>query len=132
MESHSTSVLIADDNNISLELLRGILASLGYSNIKRAKDGEAVLKFYGDEKPEVIFLDINMPGKNGLDTLKDLREINPNAFVVMVTGESSAENIQQSLARGAQGFVVKPYSAGRIKDVLEKYQKSKQPSAASA
>lgn len=129
METYNTSVLVVDDSAISLDLLKGILTNLGYSNIKRIKDGNAALASYQEEKFELIFLDINMPQKSGLEILKEIRAINPQAFVIMVSGESSATNIQQSLALGAQGFVVKPYSAARIKDVLDKYQKTKQPQA---
>ncbi len=119
------SILIADDNHISLDLLKGILANLGYSNIQRYKDGNAALAAYQKEKSDILFLDINMPVLNGLETLKEIRAITPNAFVVIVSGESSAGNIKESLTGGAQGFVVKPFSAARIKDVLDKYQKAK-------
>lgn len=125
METYSTSVLIADDNSLSLDLLKGILGRLGYANVASAKDGNAALAAFQENRHQVLFLDINMPGKSGLETMKEIRAINPDAFVVMVSGESSAANIQQSLALGAQGFVVKPYGPARIKDVLEKYQKNK-------
>jgi two-component system chemotaxis response regulator CheY len=127
MSTYSTSVLIVDDNHISLDLLNGILSTLGYANVKRLREGNMALASYQEEKPEVIFLDINMPQKSGLEILQEIHAVEPKAFVVMVSGESSAANIQKSLALGAQGFVVKPYSAARIKDVLDKYQKQSGP-----
>lgn len=125
LETFNDSVLIADDNHVSLDLLKGILASLGYHGVLRFKDGKAALESYRNEKADILFLDINMPVMNGLEVLKEIRSIHADAFVVMVSGESSAHNIKECLALGAQGFVVKPYSASRIKDVLDKYRKSK-------
>lgn len=126
MENNNAAVLIADDNLISLDLLKGILANMGYADIKAVTNGDAAIENYRQEKPDILFLDINMPAKSGLETLKEIRAIDPKAFVVIVSGESSAANIQQSLALGAQGFVVKPYSQARIKDVLDKYRKLKE------
>ncbi|MBI1891942.1 MAG: response regulator [Burkholderiales bacterium] len=125
METNSDSVLIADDNHISLDLLKGLLASLGYVDIKCVMDGDAAIASYQGKKSDILFLDINMPVKSGLDTLKEIRAVDPNAFVVIVSGECSAANIQQSLALGAQGFVVKPYSVSRVKEALDKYRKGK-------
>jgi two-component system chemotaxis response regulator CheY len=125
MKTYSDSVLIADDNHVSLDLLKGILASLGYHAIQRFKDGKSALTSYQNEKSDILFLDINMPLMSGLEVLKEVRALDPQAFVVIVSGESSADNIKECLMHGAQGFVVKPYSASRIKDVLDKYQKAK-------
>jgi len=117
------SVLIADDNVVSLELLRGILVNFGCRNIQKCRDGKDAIAAYEKEKSDVLFLDIEMPEMNGLDTLKAIREIDPDAFVAIVSGETSITNIQQSLALGAQGFIVKPYSPSRVQEILDKYQK---------
>jgi len=123
--SFTDSVIIADDHHISLDLLKGIIISLGYSKIRRYKDGKAALDGYKAETSDILFLDINMPELSGLEMLKEIRSLNPDAFIVIISGESSASNIKESLTNGAQGFVVKPFRAERIKDVLDKYQKIK-------
>lgn len=131
MSQPKPSILIADDNTVSLDLLRGILVNLGCRNIQKYRNGKEAVEAYKKEKSDVLFLDIEMPEMNGLDTLKAIREINPDAFVAIVSGETSITNIQKSLALGAQGFIVKPYSPSRIKEVLDKYQKL-HPSSESA
>lgn len=123
MEQRKPSILIADDNAVSLDLLKGILANLGCRNIQKVRNGMDAVDAYKLEKSEVLFLDIDMPEMNGLETLKAIREINPDAFVAIVSGETSLTNIQTSLELGAQGFIVKPYSPSRVQEVLDKYLK---------
>jgi two-component system, chemotaxis family, chemotaxis protein CheY len=117
------SILIVDDNAVSLDLLRGILVHFGCRNIQKFRSGKEAIDAYKTEQSDVLFLDIEMPEMNGLETLTAIRKINPEAFVAIVSGETSATNIQKSLALGAQGFIVKPYSPSRVQEVLDKYQK---------
>jgi two-component system chemotaxis response regulator CheY len=123
LDKPKPSILIADDNAVSLDLLRGILANFGCRNIQKFRNGKDAIDAYKTEQSDVIFLDIDMPEMSGLETLKAIRVINPAAFVAIVSGETSITNIQQSLELGAQGFIVKPYSASRVQEVLDKYQK---------
>ncbi|MGZ3157550.1 MAG: response regulator [Burkholderiaceae bacterium] len=123
MSQPKPSILIADDNVVSLELLRGILVNFGCRNIQKYRNGKDAVEAYKNEQSDVLFLDIEMPEMNGLETLKAIRAINPDAFVAIVSGETSITNIQESLSSGAQGFVVKPYSPSRIQEILDKYQK---------
>jgi two-component system chemotaxis response regulator CheY len=117
------SILIADDNAVSLDLLKSILVNFGCRNIRKSRNGREAVDTYKIEKSDVVFLDIDMPEMTGLETLKAIREINPDTFVAIVSGETSIDNIQNSLKLGAQGFIVKPYSPSRVQEVLDKYQK---------
>jgi two-component system, chemotaxis family, chemotaxis protein CheY len=117
------SILIVDDNAVSLDLLRGILVNFGCRNIQKCRNGKEAIDAYKIEQSDVLFLDIEMPEMNGLETMTAIREINPDAFIAIVSGETSVTNIQKSLALGAQGFIVKPYSPSRVQEVLDKYQK---------
>lgn len=123
MEQAKPSILIVDDNAVSLDLLRGILVNAGCRTIQKFRSGKEAIDAYKTEKSDVVFLDIEMPEMNGLETMKAIREIDPDAFVAIVSGETSVANIQKSLALGAQGFIVKPYSPSRVHEVLEKYKK---------
>jgi two-component system chemotaxis response regulator CheY len=70
-----------------------------------------------------------MPDQDGLSVLREIRKQDPKAIVIMVTGVGSAANVTESLQLGAAGFVIKPYSARRIIDSLEKFSAlSGQPS----
>lgn len=115
-------VLIADDVKIMRNLLKSTLAGLNCEVVCELGNGEKVLSAIQECKPDVVFLDINMPGRNGLDVLKDIREVDPDIFVAIVSGHSNFENVKLSIDRGANGFVVKPITMPRLQEIISKYQ----------
>jgi two-component system chemotaxis response regulator CheY len=118
---NNLSVLIADDLPMMRQLLASILRSLGVTQIDEVSNGDDVVAAYHNKPPDLLFLDISMPVKNGLETLKEIIAIAPNAFVAMVTAHSSIDHVKSSLELGAKGFVVKPYSMGKIEDILKTF-----------
>ena len=116
-------VLIADDTGPSRELLAAILRNLaGPLKIREARNGTEALALWKDLRPRVTLLDIDMPGLDGLSALQQIRTLDPKAFVAMVSGRSSIDNVKQALSLGAAGFVIKPYSPQRIDDLLQRYR----------
>lgn len=120
--SSEIKILIADDISAMRAILKKVLREYGYENVEEASNGDDLLyKFNFYKNYQLVMLDINMPIKNGIDTLKEIREIDPNVFVVMVSADSSVENIKATLALGVNGFVVKPYTAAKISGVIQKF-----------
>jgi len=64
-----------------------------------------------------------MPGISGLKTLQEIKMLNADAFVVMVSSHSSAENVKQAISCGVDGFIAKPYNHNKISEFLAKYRK---------
>lgn len=91
--------------------------------MREARNGQEALAMWQTSRPRVTFLDIDMPEMDGLATLAQIRQQQPDAFVAIVSGRSSTDNVRAALTNGASGFVVKPYKPQRILDVLERYQK---------
>jgi two-component system chemotaxis response regulator CheY len=120
--THRCDFLIADDTGASREILAALLrqACPGVS-IREARDGADAVNRWKEWRPRVTFLDIDMPGQNGLSVLQAIRSAQPDAFVAMVSGLSSADNVRQALSMGASGFIVKPFKPQRLIDVLERY-----------
>ena len=119
----SMNVLVVDDVQVMRSLLISSLRMLNIHNVQEAHDAQSALKIFSKGKIDIVFLDINMPDVNGLELIKQLRSLNPSVFTIMVSGESSLDNVKQSLALGAKGFIVKPYTSGRIKAMIDKYKK---------
>ncbi len=116
-------VLIADDTGASRELLAGILRNfVGQLNLREARNGTDALRLWRDFNPRITLLDIDMPGMDGLEALKQIRSEKPDAFVAMVSAGSSIETVKKALSLGASGYVVKPYKPQRIVDLLAKYR----------
>ncbi len=115
------SILIIDDDSSSRELLITILRNLEYSVIKTAHDGSVAMRIYGNFNPSIVFLDIEMPEQDGFQVLSQLQKKNPDQYIVMVSAHSTMDNVKKALDMGAKGFIVKPYTTGKVKDIMEKY-----------
>ncbi len=117
-------VLIADDAGPSREILSAILRTFATGlRIREARNGEEGVKMYMQLRPHVTMLDIDMPVLDGISAMKRIREIDAKAFIAIVSGSSSADNVRQALQGGANAFVVKPFMPQRIIDVLNRYEK---------
>ena len=83
-----------------------------------AEDSSQVMSQYLARNPDIIFLDIHMPGKSGLELIKDIMEIDPDAVIIVLSADSSAENVMKALEEGAAGFLSKPPSKNKIQDYM--------------
>ncbi|MEN9629635.1 MAG: hypothetical protein RJA10_2862 [Pseudomonadota bacterium] len=121
-QPHGCDVLIADDAGASRELLTAILRNLeGRMSIEAARDGHEAVALWLALRPRVTLLDIDMPGLDGLTVLEQLRSVDGEAFVAIVSGSNSIDNVKRALSLGAAGFVIKPYKPQRIVDLLQRY-----------
>lgn len=108
---HGTRVLIVDDSATVLTALRRILRSAGYAT-QEAPDAESALQLVGQGKPDLIFLDIVLPGMNGFGALRTLRR-NPDTAeipVIMISGNEHATEQFYANRIGSDGFMKKPFS----------------------
>ncbi len=113
------SVLIVDDNDMMRTVLRGILrAEEEYEVVGEARDGEAALELIKRLQPRIVCMDVMMPKMNGLDALREIKMTYPETAVVMVTGNASADNVQEAIISGAVGFIVKPFNAAKVLKAL--------------
>jgi DNA-binding response OmpR family regulator len=110
-------VLVVDDEPDAVELLQEFLAAKGY-DVLTAADGEAALQIVRAARPHLILLDVRMPGMNGLEALRRIREIDQEAGVVMVTGVSEEETGREALALGAFDYIVKPLDLAYLEKSL--------------
>jgi two-component system, chemotaxis family, chemotaxis protein CheY len=115
-------ILVADDQLAMRELLKTILRTLRIENITLVGDGAQAIGCYRKTPYDMVFLDIEMPEQDGFAVLRQIRELDSQAFVVMVTGHSAVDNVKQAMELGAQGFVVKPYTSTKIADMLKKFR----------
>ncbi len=114
-------VLVADDEYI---IRRGIISFLKqYSDFElaaEAEDGEMALELANDISPDVYFVDINMPFLNGLQFIKSLREINPRAVVVIITGYDRFEYAREALKLGVFEYLLKPLMEGPFDEMMQR------------
>ncbi|MEW5786374.1 MAG: response regulator [Pseudomonadota bacterium] len=107
-------VLVVDDDTLMREVLKALLRDEGFLVAGEAKDGASALSQVERTRPDLVCLDVNMPGMSGLDVLKAIKQRCPDCRVVMVTGDSSMGTVREAVGFGAVGFIVKPFKAGRV------------------
>jgi len=107
------SILIVDDEASILKSLSGILADEGFETLT-ATNGYEALKILEIELPDLVLLDIWMPGIDGIDTLKEIKKIHPSTQVVMITGHGTIETAVNATKMGAYDFIEKPISIDKV------------------
>lgn len=100
-------VLVVDDEPDAVELLQEFLTGKGYE-VVTAFNGEEAIQRVKADRPHLILLDVRMPGMTGLDVLKQVRQIDQEVGVIMVTAVNEEETGRQALALGAFDYIVKP------------------------
>lgn len=113
-------VLIVDDEPDIADLLTDALIIRGYS-ASTAHDGPEALQKVKDVRPHVVLLDIDMPGMNGLEVLRHLRESDPEVVVIMVSGIRDEKTSQAALALGASDYFTKPLDTQALERSLRRH-----------
>lgn len=104
-----SGILIIEDTDEDLKRAWEILNQAGYLVTGMAKDGESGLKQYFERSPELVIIDLILPGINGIDILQKIREGNPSARIILCTSAGQGPVIDLAMRSGANGYVVKPY-----------------------
>ncbi|HEV2676252.1 MAG TPA: response regulator [Aliidongia sp.] len=113
------TVLIVDDSRSVRTILKNALsAMLRGVQIVEAGDGETAVKLYKQHLADLVFMDITMPGLNGIGALSAIKAFDPGAHVVMLTAESSLDTVVKAKELKADGFIAKPFEAGRIAQLV--------------
>lgn len=115
-------LLIADDEPLIRRGIRSLvhLSDIGISGVFEAGDGEEAFEVAEAETPDIILMDINMPGTDGLTAAARIRERHPDAVIVILTGYSYFEYAQTAIRAGVDDYILKPVSKDDIEAVLKK------------
>lgn len=111
----SKKILVVDDADFMRMMLEDILTHQGHT-VLQAKNGQECLDILRDEIVDVCLLDIGMPGMDGIEVLRKIKEGQPGLRVVMLSALSQEKNVKQALQLGADAFVVKPFQSQRLID----------------
>ncbi len=113
-----TNVLVVDDLKSIRLTLGGILEDEGY-NVVLAEDGYQAIEMAKQTPFDLVFMDIKMPGINGVQTFREIKKINPQAVVIMMTAYSVEDLVREALEEGAYAVVYKPFDIEKIVSIIE-------------
>ncbi len=115
---HKARVLIVDDEEVFVEMLAERLEARGLE-VDKAFDGEEALEKIKSKELDVVILDVLMPGKDGIEILREIKQVKPLTEVIMLTGHATVQTAIDGMKLGAYDYLLKP---AETKDLLEKIQ----------
>ncbi len=113
-------VLIVDDAAFMRMLLKDIVTKAGFEVVGEASNGKEAVEKYKELKPDVVTMDITMPEMNGIEAVKEIKKIDPNANIIMVSAMGQQAMVIEAIQAGAKDFIVKPFQPARVIEALKK------------
>ena len=113
-------ILVVDDSSFMRMTLKDILKKAGYDVVGEAADCKAAMEKYKEVTPDLVTMDIVMPGDDGVKTLKELKKIDPNARILMVSALGQEALVMEAMGAGAKGYITKPFKPENVLKEVEK------------
>jgi two-component system chemotaxis response regulator CheY len=117
----SKRVLVADDSSTMRKIIIRSLQAVGLSGAVEAADGNEAVSLFKAGQFDLILTDWNMPGKNGLEVVQEIRQQDPNVPIMMITTEAEKNRVLQAIQAGVTDYLVKPFTADTLREKLEKH-----------
>jgi len=116
-ETKNLTALVLEDEPETNELMCVTLENF-FNKVYSAFDGEMALKRYKKHQPDIVYIDIILPGISGLEVAKQIKEINPKQKIIIVSGSDDMSHISEAIELGASNFIRKPINTDKMLDVL--------------
>jgi len=112
------TIMIVDDSPIFRRSLRLICESAGHRVVQEAAEGQEAIAAYARGGIDLISMDIQLPGMDGLETVRRIRETDPNAVIVMISSLEQRSKVYEAIRLGAKHYITKPYTETKVAEVL--------------
>ncbi|WZL74854.1 response regulator [Clostridiaceae bacterium 35-E11] len=116
----SKGILVVDDAAFMRMMIKDVLTKYGYEILGEAENGAKAIEKYKELKPELIIMDITMPEVDGIQAVKEIKKIDPNAKIVMCSAMGQQAMVIEAIQAGASDFIVKPFQADRVIEAVKK------------
>lgn len=120
MAAKTFKVLICDDSLLVREKLKESLAQIGEFAIAEADNSQTSFETYRDFRPHLVFLDIVMPEKDGIEVLKEIKNHDSKANVVILSSSGTKTHLRKAIEAGAIDFIQKPWELSQLKSVISR------------
>lgn len=117
----SKKVLVADDSSTMRKIILRSLQAVGVSDAVEAGDGDEAVSIFQQQTFDMVLTDWNMPKKNGLEVIRDIRALNATVPIIMVTTEAEKTRVMEAIQAGVSDYLVKPFTADTLRQKLEKF-----------
>lgn len=114
-------ILICDDSILARKQIKDIISIIGNPTIIEASDGEGAIQLYKEHKPDLVFLDIVMPKKDGNIAIEEIMDYDKEAVIIIVSSVGTHSQLKCALEAGATDFIQKPINKIHIIETINKY-----------
>src|SRR5690625_29730 len=116
----SKTVLIVDDAAFMRMMIKDILNKNDFEVVGEAENGVQAVEQYKELQPDLVTMDITMPEMDGIGALKEIKQMNPSAIVIMCSAMGQQAMVIDAIQAGAKDFIVKPFQADRVLEAINK------------
>ncbi|WP_102692654.1 response regulator [Rummeliibacillus pycnus] len=116
----SKRILIVDDAAFMRMMIKDILTKNGFEVVGEAGDGAQAVEKYSELKPDLVTMDITMPEMDGIAALKEIKQKDPGAIIIMCSAMGQQAMVIDAIQAGAKDFIVKPFQADRVIEAIQK------------
>jgi len=113
-------ILIVDDAKFMRMTLTNILQKGNHDVVGEADNGRNAIELYKELKPEIVTMDITMPEMTGLEAVKQIKSIDPNAKIIMCSAMGQQKLVVEAIESGAKDFIVKPFDESRVLEAISR------------
>lgn len=121
MSISDCKILICDDSILVRKQIKDSIATIGKPVIFEASDGQTAIDIYKENKPDLVFLDIVMPKKDGNIAINEIMSFDKDAVIIIVSSVGTLSQLKCALESGATDFIQKPFHKEQIIEAIEKY-----------
>ena len=114
-----SKILVTDDAAFMRMMIKDILVKAGHEVVE-AENGKIAVEKYKEVQPDLVTLDITMPEMNGVEALKNIKAVDPNATCIMCSAMGQQAMVLEAIQAGAKDFIVKPFQADRVLEAIGK------------
>ncbi|MDQ0285567.1 two-component system chemotaxis response regulator CheY [Desulfofundulus luciae] len=113
-------ILVVDDAAFMRMMIKNIVTKNGYEVAGEAENGKQAVEKYAELKPDIVTMDITMPEMDGIEAVKAIRAVDPNASIIMVSAMGQQAMVMDAIQAGARDFIVKPFQQDRLLQAIER------------
>ncbi|WP_026771319.1 MULTISPECIES: response regulator [Sediminibacillus] len=114
------NILVVDDAKFIRVTLAGILENGNHIVVGEAEDGDQAVEMYKRLSPDLVTMDITMPGKNGMEAMQEIKAFDSQAKVIMCSAMGQQKLVVEAIEKGAKDFIVKPFDENRVLEAVNR------------
>ena len=117
-DANAAGVLVVDDEQFFRQVLRDMLQRDGFRVVAEASSGDEAVEKFRESTPDLVLMDVYMPGKNGIEATREIMALAPSAKIIICSGSGYDDDINAGMQAGARGIIFKPFFEAEVMETI--------------